>query len=284
MRDTRDDVASLFRENNDIGSDSSLWLRPLRQLLKEGKPVGQILALTVSPKSQARLPFAMISRTQKDRLIFWPRLPPGTSMIFGGERIEAFDHITLEFPSEKTHVTAYGTDGQPVHIAQAWRTYRHPDHSFALWFLMLVRIPILCNQDMAVQRRVKIPEADKKRRTDEFVSYTRRLSFLNVPLPDHSAEQDYIYFGLFLASNAAMASDNVSAPRLPTTGASVDSQVEGWPDGSTFEITGLRFVFGEQIVCVAAACPPGRLLSDVSIAFPHRETLTQGTRPGGSDG
>gem|GEM_PF-3761664 len=56
-------------------------------------------------------------------------------MIFGGERIEAFDHITLEFPSEKTHVTAYGTDGQPVHIAQAWRTYRHPDHSLRYGFL-----------------------------------------------------------------------------------------------------------------------------------------------------
>ncbi len=266
-----DDAARLFRENNDIGSDSSLWLRPLRQLLRDGKPIGQILALTVSAESQLRLPFGMVSRTDNDRLIFWPVLPPRVNMICAGERIDVFDHITLEFPSEKIHVTAYDSNGQRVHRSRAWRTHHLQDPRFTLWFLLLVRMSVLQRQDMAVQRRVKTPVKDKKRRTDEFAAYVRRLKLLNVPLPAHTAEQDYIYFGFYLAPGSPMTSRQLSAPILPA-GTSMDAQIEGWHSGNVFEITGLRFALGKRTVCVAAACPPGRCLSDVFVGFPRRDS------------
>jgi len=266
-----DDVARLFRENDDVGCDSSLWLRPLRQLLKDGKPVGQVLALTVSAENQLRLPFGMISRTKRDRLIFWPVLPPGINMICAGERIDVFDHITLESPSGRIHVTGYGSDGQPVHPRRAWKVHRLPDRSFTLWFLLLVRMSVLQRQDMATQRRVKASVRDKKRRTDEFTAYARRLKLLNVPLPAHPAEQDYIYFGFYFAPDSATTSGQVSASVLPT-GASMDAQIEGWHDGNVFEITGLSFALGKRTICVAAACPPGRCLSDVSVGLPRRDS------------
>ncbi len=264
-----DDVARLFRENDDVGCDSSLWLRPLRQLLKNGKPVGQVLALTVSPMNHMRLPFGMISQTRKDRLIFWPLLPPGVNMTCVGERIDVIDHITLELSKERIHTTAYRADGQSVHTTNAWGTHYLPNRIFRLWFLLLVRISVLQKQDMAVQRHVRGPVTDKKRRADEFAAYVRRLKFLNVPLPAHPAEQDYIYFGLYLASDSAMMSDQLAAPILPT--GTVDAQIEGWDDGSVFEITGLRFPLDTLTICVAAACPPGRLTTDVSVGLPRRE-------------
>jgi len=265
-----DDVAHLFRENGDIGSDSSLWLRPLRQLFKAGKPVGQVLALTVSPTDQLRLPFGLLSQTKRDRVIFWPALPPGVSMICAGEPIDVLDHITLEYPSERTHVTAYDTDGRPVHISRAWKTHHLQDRGLVLWFLLLVRISVLRQQDVAVQRRVQMPIIDKKRRMEEFTGYVQRLKFLTVPLPPHAPEQDYIYLGLYFAPDSAIMVDRFSAPILPAN-ASIDSQIKGWDNGDTFEITGLGLPFGKRTICVAAACPPGRLLSDVSVGLPRKE-------------
>jgi hypothetical protein len=269
MNDTsRDDIARLFRENDNIGPDSSVWLRPLRQLLKVGKPVGPFLALTVSMADDQRQPVGMLSQTGKDRLIFWPVLPPNVKIVCTGEPVDAFDHITLEFPSKRIHVTAYRANGEAVHTPRAWRTHRYGDSGLALWFLLLVRISVLRQQDMAVQRKIHVPASDKKRRTEEFVGLQHRLRLQNIPLPPHDAEQDYIYLGFYIAP-ISVATDKVSAPTLPAD-TSVDSQIEGWPDKSTFTVAGLRFRFGEQVICVAAACPPGRLLSDVSVGFAGR--------------
>ncbi|MCH7591608.1 MAG: hypothetical protein IH989_02355 [Planctomycetes bacterium] len=55
-----DQVARLFKENDDLGAASSLWLRPLRQLFEHGKPIGQVRALTISLVEKQSLPFGMI--------------------------------------------------------------------------------------------------------------------------------------------------------------------------------------------------------------------------------
>ncbi|MCH7873664.1 MAG: hypothetical protein IID33_18345 [Planctomycetes bacterium] len=63
-----DQVARLFKENDDLGAASSLWLRPLRQLFEHGKPIGQVRALTISLVEKQSLPFGMIMYTEKNRL------------------------------------------------------------------------------------------------------------------------------------------------------------------------------------------------------------------------
>jgi hypothetical protein len=265
-----EDVARLFREHDDIGTDSSLWLRPLLQLLKDGKPVGKVAALTVSPMKQQKLPFGMLTQTEKNRLIFWPILPPGVNMICAGETVKVFDHITLEFPSEKIHMTAYDANSQPIHVARAWGTHHFSDYDLSLWFTLLVRISILYQQDIAVQRRVKMPTNDKERRTNEFVRYAQNISLFNVPLPYSESECDYIYFGFYLAPDSIKI-DQLSPSILPV-GSSMDSQIEGWPVGSIFQIAVSRLTFCQRTICVATACPPGRLRSDVFVGFPRRIT------------
>ncbi len=263
-----DDVARMFREHDNIGSDSSLWLRPLRQLLKQGKPIGPIVALTVSPIEQLKLPFGMLAQTEKNRLIFWPILPPNAKVMCAGKNVDVFDHITLEFPSEKIHVTAYDADGQPIHLVRDWKTHHFSDCDLTLWFILLVRVSILRQQDMAVQRRVKAPTTDKERRVNEFISYAKNLSMSNVSLPPQETEYEYIYFVLYLAPDS-ITENQFSRMILPTD-SSMDSQIEGWRNGHVHQMAVSKLTFGQRTICVAAACPPGELRTDVIFGFPRR--------------
>lgn len=268
-----DNVSRLFREHNNIGPDSSLWLRPLRQLFKDGKPTGQLVVLTVSPTEQQRLPFGMLTKTKKDRIIFWPTLPSGVNMVCAGVKVDVFDHITLVFPSEKIHVTAYKTSGQAIHVGRAWRTHHFSSCNISLWFMLLVRVSILRQQDMAVQRRVKMPTTDKKRRVDEFIRYRNNLSFSNISLPHSDPQCDYIYCGFYLAPDS-ITEDQLSTSIFPAD-SSLASEIEGWPDGNMFQIAWSQLRIGQRIICIATACPPGKLRSDVSLGFPR----SGGSRP-----
>ncbi len=260
-----DDVARLFREHDDIGCDSSLWLRPLRQLFKGGKPIGPVVALTVSPMKQLKLPFGMLTQTENNRLIFWPIMPSGVNMICAGKTADVLDHITLEFPSEKIHMTAYDTNGQPIHYSRVWRTHHFSDCDLVFWFNLLVRVSTLRQQDMAVQRRVEMPTTDKERRTNEFLRYTQKLCITNISLPPSEEEYDYIYFGLYLASDF-ITTDQFSSS-IRRVGFSMDSEIEGWSDGNVFQIAATPLRIGQRIIYITTACPPGRLRSDVSVGF-----------------
>ncbi len=213
----------------------------------------------------------MLTQTEKNRLIFWPILPSGMNMICDGETIDVLDHITLEFPSEKIHMTAYDANGQPIHGARAWRTHHFSDCDLSLWFTLLIRVSILHQQDMAVQRRVKMPTKDKGRRTNEFIRYVHKLCITNISLPTIGAEYDYIYFGFYLAPDS-IKTDQLPPSILPAD-SSMDSQIAGWPIGNKFQISVSRLTFGQRTFCVAAACPPGKLLSDVAVGFPRRINL-----------
>jgi len=263
--DGDEDIPRLFREHDDIGPDSSLWLHYVRQLLKEGKPVGKAVVLTVSPTEQQQLPFGILAHTKKSRLIFWPVLPPGANMFFGVQRVKDLHHITLEFPSERIHVTAYDANGHAVHVRQAWRTHRFPDCDIALWFTLLVRIRILRQQHRIVQRRVETPVSDKKRREDEFVLSVHNLVFHKISLPDCNAQHDYIYCSLCLAPAFITPAD--LPPSILPADSSLDSVVEGWPNGSVHQIAISQLRIDERTLCVAVACPPGKLLSDVDVAI-----------------
>jgi hypothetical protein len=262
-----DDVARLFRESDDVGPDSSLWLRPLRQLFEQGKPVGQVIALTVSLPEPLGSVFGMLTSTENQRLIFWPVLPPEATVICDGEAVHVLDHITLELPSEKTHATAYDAQGRSVHQSRSTRLRRPPDSSLALWFNLLVRVDVLRRQAVAVQRRVPMPTSDRERREQEFRRYAERFAFAHVELPPHESACDYIYFGVCLAPDAASAGQ--LSPSVLPADARMDSLIEGWPEGNVFPISGSSLTFDRWTVCIATACPPGRLSSDLVVGFPR---------------
>ena len=266
---SNDDIARLFREHGNIGHDSSLWLRPLRQLIKNGKPVGQTIVLTLSMSKQQKVPLGILTETKRNRLIFWPILPQKVKIVFNDEEmVGVFDHITLEFPSEKIHVTAYNTNGEAIHNRQSWKTHRYANSPLALWFILLVRIPILCQQDMAVQRRIKIPTTDKERRLDEISRYIRKLSFKNIKLQVCNKKHDCICCILYLAPESFTIGQ---FPHSVIPINSLASAIQGWSEEDQFQTKISILKLDQRTICLATACPPGILSpgQDVSIGFPQ---------------
>jgi len=257
----------LLSDHDSIGPDSSIWVRPLRQLFKNGKPVGKVAGLRVFLNKHELCPLGMLTHTGKNRLVFWPVWPSGVNMVCGDEIVDIFDHITLEFPSEKTHVTAYDSNSKPIHFTRGWRTQHYLGSELRLWFTLLARASILRQHGMEMQRRVKVPKSDKDRRTDAFARFVQNLSFVNITLPPHDADFDYIYCGLFLAP------DSITSDQLPDPGLSGDvtltSQLDGWEKGE-FEVLTTRFSFAQQTFCIATSCPSGKLQPDVAIGFPRQ--------------
>ena len=269
-----DDISRLFREQDNIGHDSSLWLRPLRQLIQDGKPVGQAIVLTLSMSDQQRMPIGILAQTKGNRTIFWPTLPRKAKIVCDEEIIDFFDHITLELPSEKIHVTTYDTNGKAIHHRRAWRTHHFSNSTLALWFMLLIRVPIFRQQDMAVQRRVKMPKPDKDRRVHEFSRYINNLSFNNVNLPVCIEKHDYVSCILYLAPESFTVGQ-FSPSVVPVD--SLASAIEGWSEENQFPTMVSQHKVGNQTICIATACPPGRLPlgSDVSIGFPQSAALKQ---------
>jgi len=62
-----DDIAKLLRENDDIGAQSSLWVRPIRQLLDSGKPIGQLTVLAFRGQDTGSYPFGVLTHTKNQR-------------------------------------------------------------------------------------------------------------------------------------------------------------------------------------------------------------------------
>src|SRR5262245_30409057 len=91
-----DDTARLFRENDNLGADSSVFLRPMRRLLQEGAPPGELIPLFVSLPSNEARPFGALTCTSRNRIIFWPVLPRNADMIAAEGKVGVFDHVTLE--------------------------------------------------------------------------------------------------------------------------------------------------------------------------------------------
>lgn len=265
MPHDNDNSAHLFYENDSIGPDPSLLLRPLRQLLTEGKPAGPVAVLTVPQTNQQNALLGVLGQTGKNRLVFWPPFPSGVNMVCAGEAVGVVHHVTLEYPSEKIHVTAYDVQGRPIHRRRRWKTRHFPDSPVALWFWLLVRVSVLSEQDAAVQQRVKVPKTDKKRREEEFTRYMGRLSLLNVSLPPREADQDYIWCGFYLAPDL-IAAEHLLPSMFPTD-ALLASQIEGCSAGKPSQIGGRQFRIGGRTVGIATACPPGKLRSAVAIGF-----------------
>ena len=167
----RDDaeVLRLFREQDSLGAESSLWLRAIRQLTKDGKPIGQILVFSIPIGNEKNMPIGMLSLTERNRLVFWPVLPRRRCVVVNKPQVEIPDHITVEFPSEKLHVTSYDSDGCRIGpFRDGWRSVPLNSPDFRLLFTFLVRMSVVAEQDVLVSRKFVVPKNDNDRRTAEF--------------------------------------------------------------------------------------------------------------------
>jgi hypothetical protein len=267
------EILRLLREQDSLGAESSLWLRVFRQLTESGKPIGQILVFTIPIGNEKKLPVGMLTLTDNNRLVFWPVLPRGTCVVINKPRVMLPDHITVEFPSEKVHVTSYDADGRPIHVSEAWRSSPHEEQDFRLLFTFLVRLSIVVDQDIIVSRKVTMPINDKNRRTAEISRCIAKVLMINLPLPGKASENHYAGFFLYRASY------ETTAQTLPSTlfpSPNSDEMIKDWPHDADFPIVVSQFQLGNQRFCLAGGFPPGHLKDELCFGFPRRQRNGQG--------
>jgi hypothetical protein len=263
-----DDDGRLFRENDNLGADSSVWLRMCRQLIVSGKPIGSVTALTIDMGDSGQCCIGFCTETQKNRLVFWPVLPTNADMSCIGQEIKTFDHATLELPSEKIHVTAYDAAGKSVHLNNQWRTQHLTDASLAMWFSCLVRKDILLNQDTEIQRLVPMPLKDKERRLSEITKLLKNRMNATIRIPS-VAMGDYIYYGVYLVSK--MITGESFSPNILPCPSTLGSQIQDLPENFEYHLEVTAFELKTQTLVVVASQPPGKLNQDVSWGFPQRK-------------
>jgi hypothetical protein len=269
------DIARLFIENDDLGAQSSLWFRPLRHLLEQGKPAGAMTFLAFrGPHMNAYL-FGAITHTQRNRIVFWPVLPKNADMVAAEGKVGVIDHITLELSNEKTHVTAYNAAGEPSRCGatdlghpQAWRLQRFEGGGLAVWFTLLVNWSTLVDQETAVQRCTNAPNpAEAERRKRAFADYAAQLTIVDVPLPKCVTTPEYVYCVIYLVADPKREIKLTPGMFIQR---GVDSQVDGWPDGAEFTIQATKLCCERTQFVIATACPPGITRRDVVLGFPRR--------------
>ena len=273
--DEVDRIGKFFHESGDLGAESSLWFRPLRQLLQQGKPVGPMIVLTFSGADTQAYPFGVLTHTEKGRIVFWPVLPTNADMVAADGKIGVIDHITLELANEKTHVTAYDAAGRPSRCgatdfghSQSWRICRFEGSGLAVWFTLLVKWSVLLHQETAVQRCVRAPTpAEAERLKQVFASHAARLKFVDFPLPLRSGTPEYVYCVIYFITDP----NRIKLTSDIFLHGHVDSVVDGWPEGNEFEIQPKNLLYEQTQFVIATACPPGTMRQDVFLGFPRRK-------------
>lgn len=265
-----DEVQRLLRESHSLGADSSLWLRVMRQLTAHGKPLGQTLAVGVSINDEPlKSLVGMLTFTDQNRLVFWPVLPR-TSKIEPVPPLNMVpDHVTVQFPSEKVHLTSYDENGDPVHTPSlGWRSAPVRDPDFRLLFAVHVKLEHVRDQDVLVGRQFIIPPSDVARRTSEISRFRQRIINHDIPVTSSDPNPHYVSFAIYRTESEATAE---SLPPRLFPGAMFRDMVDNWPDPAEFVAMGKPFKLRDHHLLMAAACPPGQLIDELSFVIPTRQ-------------
>jgi hypothetical protein len=226
-------------------------------------------ALSFAIPDMNAYPFGVLAWTVKDRLIFWPVLPKSWGMT------NAIDHVTLEFPSKRSHLTAYDANGRPVHrtandmgLDAAWGLTPFPGTGIALWFTLAVQTSTILEQDLDIQRRVLMPTpAEKERRTNEFVRHYQQLNHESLKLPpDQLTRPQYIVCNVYLVTDPT-ADCTLNGDMFVAK--TIQPVVNGWPDDAEFPVQGMKLERGGHQLIFATACPPGELQAAMNLGVPR---------------
>lgn len=98
--------------------DASLFIRPLRQLRDDGKPVGEVTMVALIG-SDFPIPFGTFSRT-KNHLIFWPIIAKDAKLYDEAGRPLVIDHLSLNIAAKRTHATGITRNGKHRTRSQSW--------------------------------------------------------------------------------------------------------------------------------------------------------------------
>lgn len=240
----------------------SPWFRPLRQLVEEGKPVGQVTVLWGGEAKEDRIPFGLV---EKRKLVcFWPIVPPNAEMSCASISTP-IDHITLDVGSGCSHITYFSEDGERNHFHGGHRLVDYPESGVKYWFSMFIRWSVLDRQDRRPELHAVFPNSDATRRESEAVKYAQSMRHHPILMPPRHPDGDYLYSHIFVRTDERKPLS--PTPEMLLLNRDTDDTVVGWHDG----VVGIQFDsvdVGDTRLVIASTCPPGRLIEDMCFQFP----------------
>lgn len=246
-----------------MSSPSSIWLRSIRYLTHEGKPLPELTSLFVKSTTEAVLPFGTMTQTENNRLIFWPVLPKQHPQLC--EHGNLIDHITLELSNGKSHSTAFDEQGTRHHASNGWKLVEIAGSGLKMWFSMLVQWDVIQNQDLRVEVEMATPIRDASRREEEFRKHAANFRGQWIVLPEGQRGGNYLYCVFYLQT----ANSFDLSPVIPIfVGHNVDDRIEGMPDDTTFPIQPAQLQVGTTKLLVLSATPIGQAKSALMFGFP----------------
>lgn len=242
---------------------SSLWFRPIRQLLEHGKPPCPTTVLTFSPTPKGDLPFAALCCTRNGRLILWPALPKCIPMASEPSKSITTDHVTLELENGKSHATSYCPGGNAEHHRpNPWRIVDYPEHDLSYWLQFAIRRSVVEEQLPAVERRVPRTTNEHDRRISrQFSRYAELMTLQAVKLPSNDGGGDFYWVWLFLCT--CDAGKVRLAPHLCPIGPLPEDVISGGPDNQQVMLQPTFARVGEVVLLVVTALPPGSLSEEI---------------------
>lgn len=265
-----DDFARIFRDNDDLGDDSSFWIRAARELFVKQSPLGPVTLLTTGPTSESQMSLALLSHTKNERLVIWPALGKGLKMECDGQVVDLFHHVTVEFPKGKIHLTSYDVSGTPIRIGQALRVVQYPNSPLSVCYVMLVKTEVLKEQETMIQRKLRVPPGHEQRLQDWFLEYLKSITISESRLTPNDGGYDYVYYGIFLGPRP-LAVDQLPLDLLPID--ILRSEVDGFELTPEYQTSVTPFKVGDRTLWIATACPPGILRKQVVVRFPRRRSV-----------
>jgi hypothetical protein len=246
---------------------SSVLLRPLRQLLKERNPPGDVTMLLFGQGEKLTNPFGALY-TGHDRVCFWPTYPKGTDMT------TAQDHLTLDVQSGKSHWTRFDANGKKHQIkgtGTSWKLHKFPDSTLAWWFQLVLRWDVLADQPMKVSAEGEAPsQAAGEVITEQLHKYAEGIaSPIVVPLPTTQlTEPSCVLLQAFISSDPAHKS--AFRPDMYITSYAADKLV-GADASAEFPIRAIDVSRGSYKFYFAVGCPRAASTVDVSVGMPKKE-------------
>lgn len=245
-----------------MSSPTSMWLRAMRYLTHEGKTLPPFTSVMVKSSTDLMLPFAVMTQTERNRVICWPVLPKDYPLESPKGRL--IDHITLELPNGKTHTTAFGPNGKRHHKPTRGKIKEIPGTGLAPWFSMLVKWSVIENQDLRVETDMYTPAGDGPHREQVFRKMAEQYRGAYVALPEGPRQGDYVYTMFCLQT-----SETIDFTPLATDyiGQNVDDRIEGFPDGTIFPIQPTKLQIGDTKIIAMTSAPPGMAKTELSYGF-----------------
>lgn len=244
-------------------AETALLFRACRQLIEEGKPLGQAYLIAVNLDDRGVRPFGVLTTTGKNRTIYWPVAPleAYTAVEAGTHRLT--DHITLELPSMRSHVTMYDEHGNRDHSEIEWRPGRPSSDGLSLWFFVVARLESILGQPLHVERDVPLPLTDSDRRLEEFKKFVSTVKHVEIAVPPVAHDGDYLLACFQTADESVKIPNPPSLPRLDN----LERVIAGCPENTEvlFATNLLRPTPIQVLVSIAS--PPGRCKEEM-IGFP----------------